>query len=144
MNAGNLKSEVTSATAPSPFLSGKMTQRFEAIQNCLVPRSKAFSPEEKIRSQGLINTVLMNQDEASRKKLALFITVIDVVSLLFYLRLFKRLKPDQQTKLMNKFFDSPIPIFRKGFWGLNTLARVGVYGQKELHDEIGYRLRENI
>ena len=144
MNTGNLKAGTTSTTTPSPFLSGKMTQRFETIQHCLVPRSKAFSSEEKIRSQGLINTVLMNQDEASRKKLALFITVIDVLSLLLYLKLFKGLTPKQQTKLMNKFFDSPIPIFRKGFWGLNTLARLGVYGQKELHDEIGYRLRENI
>lgn len=127
-----------------PFLDGKMILRFEAIQNCLVPRSKTFSSQEKIRSQDLINTVLNDQDEASRIKLALFISLIDAISFIFHAKVFSRLNENNQTNILNKFFDSPISTFRKGFWGLNTLARLGVYGQKELHDEIGYRMRENI
>jgi len=128
---------------PLPFLSGKMISRFEAIQNCLVPRSKTFTSAEKSRSQNLINTVLAEQDKSATKKLALFITLIDVVSFTFHARSFRNLSAKNKMSIMNLFFDSPIPIFRKGFWGLNTLARLGVYGQKKLHEEIGYILREN-
>ena len=128
---------------PLPFLSGKMISRFEAIQNCLVPRSRTFTSEEQSRSQSLVNTVLAQQDKIATKKLALFITLIDVFSLAFHARSFRNISTKKQTSIMNLFFDSPIPILRKGFWGLNTLARLGVYGQKKLHEEIGYILREN-
>lgn len=135
---------MSQAHKPAPFLSGNMTPRFEAIQNCLVPRSQNFTVQEKSRSQALINQVLQTQNTASLKKLALFIALIDLLSVIFYAKVFRRLNNIQQTALLNKFFDSPVPVFRKGFWGLNTLARLGVYGQKELHDEIGYRLRSNV
>jgi len=125
----------------APFLSGKMVLRFETIQNCLVPRSLTFSEQEKARSQRLVNTVLQDQDEAAKKKLALFIMLIDISALIFHARFFRQLNTAKQDSLLTKFFDSPIPIFRKGFWGLNTLARLGVYGQKELHLEIGYKQR---
>ena len=125
------------------FLSGKIILRFEAIQNCLVPRSKTFTHQERSRSKKLINQVLQHQDETSKKKLALFILLIDIAALLFHARIFRHINQTKQTSLLTKFFDSPIPILRKGFWGLNTLARLGVYGQKELHDEIGYQLRSN-
>jgi len=128
---------------PAPFLSGKMILRFEAIQNCLVPRSKAFTHQERSRSKKLINQVLQNQDETSKKKLSLFILLIDIASLVFHAKLFRQISQTKQTSLLTKFFDSPVSIFRKGFWGLNTLARLGVYGQKELHDEIGYHQRRN-
>jgi len=124
-----------------PFLSGKMISRFEAIQNCLVPRSLTFSDQEKKRSQLLVNTVLKDQDETAKKKLAFFIILVDITAFMFHARLFRQLNATKQSTLLAKFFDSPIPIFRKGFWGLNTLARLGVYGQKELHLEIGYKLR---
>jgi len=126
---------------PAPFLSGKMILRFEAIQNCVVPRSKTFTSQERSRSKKLINQVLQSQDETSKKKLTLFIILIDVAALIFHARLFRHISQTKQTLLLTKFFDSPVPILRKGFWGLNTLARLGVYGQKELHDEIGYHLR---
>ena len=125
----------------SLFLSGKMIQRFEVIQNCLVPRSLSFTETEKQRSQHLVNQVLQAQNKGSKKKLALFILLIDIAALLRHTTLFKQLNTSQQSSLLNIFFDSPMTIFRKGFWGLNTLARLGVYGQKELHDEIGYQLR---
>ena len=48
-----------------------------------------------------------------------------------------------QDALLSSLFGARVPLLRKGFWGLNALARLGVYGQTSLHAEIGYRLREN-
>jgi len=123
------------------FLNGNMLIRFEALQHVLVPRSEHFSAAEKQRSKNLINKLLSQQTAGSKKKLALFITLIDIVSIFCHARTFKKLPSNSQRAILEVFFDSPISLLRKGFWGLNTLARLGVYGQKELHEDIGYRLR---
>jgi len=128
--------------APSKvFLYGNMRFRFEALQHTLVPRSQRFSEIEKKRSLDLINTLLSQQTTSSRIKLALFITLIDILSVCCHARLFRKLPANKQTRVLQFFFNSTFALFRKGFWGLNTLARLGVYGQKELHEEIGYHLR---
>jgi hypothetical protein len=54
---------------------------------------------------------------------------------------FRNLNEQAQEKVMNFFFDSPIGLFRKGFWGLNTLCKLGVYSQQSIYADIGYRLR---
>lgn len=130
-------------TQTRPFLSGSMKLRFEALQNCLVPRSQKFTRNESVRSTLLINELLHQQTVSSRNMLALFIMLIDLFSCIRYARSFRHLNAAKKKAVLNFFFDAPISLLRKGFWGLNTLARLGVYGQTELHDEIGYHLREN-
>ncbi len=128
--------------ADHPFLIGKKRARFEAIQECLVPRSKQFTPEQKLRAQELVNGFLQTKSPAVRFKLAAFLILIDLVSLAVGFKTFKRLREDQQHQVMDRFFDSSMGVFRKGFWGINTLAKMGVYGQPSVYEEIGYRLRE--
>jgi len=125
----------------SDFLFGKMILRFEAIQHCLVPSSKTFNREEKEHSIELVNSVLKQQSDSAKLKLTLFITIIEITGFVFHGKAFKNLTNDKKTLVLHKFFDSPISLFRKGFWGLNTLARLGVYGQKQRHENIGYQLR---
>jgi len=126
----------------SDFLFGKMILRFESIQQCLVPSSKTFNQNEREFSVELINSVLEQQSDNAKSKLALFITLIEITGFIFYRKAFINLTDDEKNTVLTKFFDSPIGLFRKGFWGLNTLARLGVYGQKQRHINIGYQLRD--
>lgn len=137
----DLQSNKTSINSVTPYLSGERTKRFEALQNCLLPRSKQFNQLEKQRSTNSVNLLMSDQSEAARRKLSIFMGLIDLVCYLLHFKSFCQLSFEQQNQILNKFFNSPIGIIRKGFWGLNTIARLATYGQKELHDEIGYRLR---
>src|SRR5262249_38425099 len=126
-----------------PFLTAARLARFESLQRALVPRSARFTPSERAASRELVDQFLARQPEKTRRKLALFLVVIDVLSLLRGLRPFRRLPAPRQARLLAWLFDSPVGLLRKGFWGLNTLARLGVYGQTAIYPEIAYRVREN-
>jgi len=124
-------------------LDGVHVTRFESLQRSLVPRSQHFSAEERYSSLLLVNTLLEDQPAKSVKKLIIFMLLIDVTALIRFRGRFRDLSDSQKNRILHSFFNSPIALFRKGFWGLNTLARLGVYGQTGLHEEIGYRLRKN-
>lgn len=126
-----------------PFLSGIQRVRFEALQRRLVPRSAAFGEAEREASATLVNNLVAKQAEANRRKLGLFLVIIDVLSFFFGLRPFRGLPPARQDAVLRFLFDNPVSLLRKGFWGLNTLAKLGVYGQPTLYNDIHYRVREN-
>lgn len=55
---------------------------------------------------------------------------------------FKNLPENKKYQVLDFFFDSPIGLFRKGFWGLNALAKIGVYGQPSVYPKLDYKLKE--
>lgn len=114
------------------FLKGRRAAFFVAIQGCLVPRSKQFTPEQKRESLKIVNDFLHDQGRGVHFKLKAFFFFINVLSCFWRLE-----------AVMTFLFDSPVSILRKGFWGLNTLAKLGVYGQPSIYPDIGYRLKEN-
>jgi hypothetical protein len=126
-----------------PFLSGLRQERFEALQARLVPRSEKFETTERAESRRLINELVGKMPEANQRKLGLFLVIIDLISLFFGLKPFRKLSRDKQERVLAWLFDAPVGLLRKGFWGLNTLAKLGVYGQTSLYPEIGYVVREN-
>lgn len=126
----------------SRFLAGKHLKRFEAIQLCLVPRARRFTPEQRQASLCLVDDFIAGKPPLIRFQIFLFMMLVDAVSLFAGLRTFKNLPPRKKIRVMKWFFDCPIALFRKGFWGINTLAKMGVYGQEDFYSEIGYKLRE--
>ena len=126
------------------FLSGSRIAKFEMLQHVLVPRSIPFSEEEKSRGIFLVNQILEDKSAVIHLKLALFMNLILIWSLLKERRSFVSLNSAEATQVLNSFFNSPIALFRKGFWGLNTLAKLTVYGQHELNIEFGYHLRGHV
>lgn len=98
---------------------------------------------QRAESLRLVATFVAQLSASSRRKLALFLVVIDVLALLRGGRTFRRLAVEDQEALLRNLFDHPIGLLRKGFWGLNTLAKLSVYGQTSLYEDIGYRLRKN-
>lgn len=124
------------------FLIGKRRERFVALQNAIVPRSRAFDAAQARLSDELVDGMLSDQTRIVRFKVALFLVVIDCVSILFGGRSFGRLSPERQERVLKFFFDSPVALFRKGFWGVSALAKMGAYGQSSVYRDIGYELKE--
>jgi len=125
------------------FFSGKRLTRFEALQAALVPRSQQLGVGRRAESRAIVEKMVSGQPPEKRRKLAIFLVLIDVISFFVGLRPFRRLPPAKQRRVLGWLFDCPIGLLRKGFWGLNTLARAGVYAQPDLYPEVGYHLREN-
>jgi hypothetical protein len=126
----------------SSFLIGKTRERFVALQNAIVPRSRDFDADQSSRSDELVEGMLSDQPRMIRFKIALFLFVIDCVSILFGRRTFRKLDPHRQERVLRFFFDSPVALFRKGFWGVSALAKLGAYGQSSVYRDIGYELKE--
>lgn len=123
------------------FFTTSRRKRFEAIQRCLVPRSRGFDDARRRVSAELINGVLAYKSGLIRCKIALFLLLIDLCALVTGGRCFASLNEERQNQVMCRLFDSPVALLRKGFWGINTLAKMGVYGQECLYEELGYKLR---
>ena len=124
------------------FLTQKTAIRFDALQKVLVPRAVNFTPEEQLRSRKMIDDLLLEKPAAILFKIKLFLVLIDVISFFFGGKCFRYLNLQKQKQVLHWFFDSKIALLRKGFWGVNTLAKMGVYGQKEFYKDMGYVLRE--
>lgn len=124
------------------FLKGSRLTRFEALQNELVPLSKSFTPAELEESRRLINLVLADKPLLIHFKIALFLRLIDFVSLITGGHSFKKLRSGTRRHVLDFFFSNPFPLLRKGFWGINTLAKMGLYGQSSVYPKLNYRLKE--
>jgi hypothetical protein len=116
-------------------------RRFVAIQKCTVPRSAEFSEEQVRESLQLVTRFLREKPSGVRFKLVLFLIYIDALSMLRGAKSFPELEEEKQRRILKGLFDSKVPLIRKGFWGLNTLARLGVYGQPSVYPSLNYRLR---
>lgn len=126
------------------FLTPKTVSRFEIIQSVLVPRFTSFSNEQILESRRLINSILAEKSFFIHLKIRFFLVFIDFVSWMIAGNFFRKLNHAKQMRILNFFFNSPVSLFRIGFWGINTLAKLGVYGQTSLYPEIGYQKREVI
>lgn len=124
------------------FLKGARLTRFEALQNEIVPLSKSLSDQEREHSRELVNLVLEDKPAVIHFKIALFLLLIDTLSIFYGGHRFKNLKSTTKAKLLQFLFASRLGLLRKGFWGLSTLAKIGVYGQESLYPKLNYRLKE--
>lgn len=125
------------------FLTGARLLRFEALQRDLVPRAAAFDDTARAASRRLVDDLVGAMPPVNQRKLGLFLVIIDVLALLIGLRPYRKLAPARRQRLLAWLFDAPVGLLRKGFWGLNSLARLGVYGNPAIWPEIGYAPREH-
>ncbi len=116
-------------------------EKFFVLQRVIVPRVSLMNPRQRDESRRRIRDFLNSRPAAIRLKLAVFITLIDIVVFFKCRKPLSRLSPPQQRKMMEYFFDHPVPIFRKAFWGIKTICCLGVYSQESLHVDINYHMR---
>lgn len=111
---------------------------FRAVTVACAPRAASFSPQEWERAEAIVNDALAQRPAGVRRQVALFVRVLDVLSLLRFGKRLARLDPARARRLLGSLERSPLLLLRRGTWGLRTLAFMGVYGQAEVRRELGY------
>ena len=118
-----------------------MDKIFLEIQKALVPPAQEFSNSQKNESLRLMHMLLNGRPKKDRVLFKIFLILIQASSWVFMFKSFRALNFSERQNLLGRFFDSPIPVFRKGFWGLNSICKLGVYGQTSIYTKINYKLR---
>ncbi len=113
-------------------------REFIAIQQTVIPRTKSYSVSQQNESIKMVRELLNGKDVATRSKFSLFLKVVNLISFFFAFKKFENLNEAQRLRVLKFFYDSPIGLFRKGFWGLATLCKLGAYGQKSIYKDIHY------
>ncbi len=108
-----------------------------------MPLARRFTSAQREESRALVEAFLRDRGPSVRRKVGLFLRVIDAVCLLRHGRTFRRLDGERQKRMLSGLERSRVSLLRKGAWGLVTLAKLGAYGQTATYAELGYRPREH-
>ena len=123
-----------------PFLLGPWAgARFRAIQKCALPSCRSFTADQWDESFRIVNHLLGGKAPGVRRQLRAFLVVIEGLSFVTGGTGFPDLDPERQTRVLALLFDAPVPLLRKGFWGLNTLVKLSVFGQPSVYSAIHYQ-----
>ena len=86
----------------------------------------------------LIANALAKRPAGMRRQLALFIRLLNVISLLRFWKPLHRLELRKRTQFLNGIQNSKLLLFRRGFWGVRTLVFMGYYARPEAAALVGY------
>src|SRR5688572_31850896 len=86
-----------------------------------------------------ITQVLAKRPPAARRELTLLVRILDALPLFRWGRRFHALGAARRARFLDAMQYSPIPLVRRGVWGLRTLIFLGYYARPEAQTSLGYR-----
>jgi hypothetical protein len=86
-----------------------------------------------------IAQVLAKRPRAARRQLALLVRILDTLPLFRWGRRFHELGAARRARFLDAMQYSPIPLVRRGVWGLRTLVFLGYYARPDVQTTLGYR-----
>lgn len=111
---------------------------FETLAPRIAPPAASLDAAGKAGFLRLVERALAGRPRALQRQFALFLRVLRWAPFLRYGAPLDRLDPERQDAVLRWFHSCPVPILRKGFWGVKTLILMGTYGRPELGPSIGY------
>lgn len=112
---------------------------FRTICRAVVPDSTALSQPEWRAAVAAVEGALAPQPAATRRQLRLFLELVEQSARLRYGRPLSALSPARVARHLKRFERSRVPLLRKGFWGVRTLALMAYYARPEGAASVGYR-----
>lgn len=126
----------TSAPTSSPTADRPL---FRAVVSTLVPEAAELEAASWAELEALVASSLTGRPRSLRRRLRLFLLVVQWLPLLRYGRPFTALSPARRARFLARLQEHPIEAIRIGFWGLRALAFLGYYGREAAAEAIGYR-----
>lgn len=112
---------------------------FRGITRAAVPASEAFDDQTWSRAEEIVDAALAERPVDVRRQVVLFIRIVDGLARVRYGRGLGSLPTPRTRALMGWLERAPVPLLRRGLWGVRTLAFMGCYGQEEVRKALGYR-----
>jgi hypothetical protein len=105
----------------------------------VVPEAEDLDDAAWSELESIVETSLESRPSALKRRLRLFLRLVQWLPLLRYGRPFTSLDPKHRTRFLAGLQNTQIDLIRVGFWGLRTLAFLGYYGRPNATRAIGYR-----
>lgn len=103
-----------------------------------MPESADLDPAGWRELEALVAAALQERPARLRRRLFLFMRIVQWLPLLRYGRPFTRLDPARRARLLERLQESRLSLLRLGLWGVRTLALLGYYGRPAAARAIGY------
>jgi hypothetical protein len=110
-----------------------------AIATTVVPESSALDDRAWAEVYAAIDAAVAKRDARVRRQLATFLRLLQVLPVPRYGRPLTSLNARQRRDFLEWIERSPLPVVRRGFWGVRTLVFMGYYSRADVAAAIGYR-----
>ena len=104
-----------------------------------IPETATADESAWLRLEAIVTDALAARPAAIRRQVLLFIRLLDGMALVRHRRRLADLDLVSRTSLVEGIAASRLLLFRRGVWGLRTLAQMGWYTQTEVQHALGYR-----
>jgi hypothetical protein len=111
---------------------------FHALVVSVVPEARRLDAAGWRELEQVVGGALESRPQLVTWQLRLFMRVLQWLPLLRFGRPLTRLDASRRTRFLEAMQNSPVALFRKGFWGVRTVALLGYYGRAAAGSEIGY------
>lgn len=112
---------------------------FRAVARTLVPEAETLDREGWLALDSIVARALAARPERLRRRLLLFLRLLEWLPILRYGHRFTRLNAERRARVLRDLQDHRVLLIRVGFWGLRTLVLMGYYGRPDAAEAIGYR-----
>ena len=112
---------------------------FRALAETFVPEAATLDARGWEEAEAIVGRFLASRPASVRRQAALLAHLLDLLPVALHGRRFRSLDAARRTRLLERLQDAPVPLLRRGIWGLRTLAFMGFYGRADAAGAIGYR-----
>jgi len=112
---------------------------FRAITRAAVPAAETFDDARWSRAEEIVDEALADRPPRVRRQVVLFVRIVDALARIRFGRGLGSLPVARVRALMGSLERAPVPLLRRGLWGVRTLAFMGCYAQDRIRQALGYR-----
>ncbi len=128
------------SATPPPILPA-VRPALRAVAEAVVPEAAWLDAAAWADLEAIVEDTLADRPPRIRRRLALFLRVLDAAPVLRWGRRLRALDAARRDAFLRSIERSPIPLLRRGLWGVRTLVFMGYYARPAAAEEIGYGAR---
>lgn len=131
---------MTVPPSPRPKLPDAAAARLRLLGRSLSPEAAALDDAGWRAAEAIVAGALAQRPPAVRRQLFLFMRLATgLLPLLYTGRTLEGLDAAARRVFLERLSRSRFLLLRRGVWGVRTLVFMGVYGQDEVRERIGFR-----
>jgi hypothetical protein len=120
------------------FLTPARRATLRALATAFVPEIGQASPNQWATLEETLEHAIAQRPAAVQRQLAAFLKLLGVTARFRFGRSLTRTPAPDLSRFLEQLARSPIPMIRRGVWGLRTLVMMGWYTQPDVAAAIGY------